>query len=294
MRLSDQHARYLRLLGMDRELCGLDGLRLLVRRHLIRVPFENVSKLLLLDREGAGRPLELSEFLDGIEHQDLGGTCYTANPHLADLLRALGYQVDLLGADMTNPDVHTCIRVYGGTGLPDEGPAYHIDVAFAAPFREPIPLDSLPHTITEGTHRYVFDHHPRGIALTFQTSGDPSRSYVAHEPPRSYEFFTPAILASFAPTAHFLNHLRIARYFEDYSVELLNRTMSIHRDGRTTKSEFETIDELEHAVRTEFALPRCPVRQAASVLERLTGQPLFSAASPPNPTGALPQSSASA
>src|SRR5215471_6529702 len=185
---------------------------------------------------------------------------------------------------MTNPDVHTCIRVHGGAGLPADGSAYHIDVAFAAPFREPIPLNSLPHTITEGTHRYVFDHHSHGIALTFQSSGDPTQSYIAHEPPRSHEFFRPIILASFAPTAHFLNRLRIARYFDDYSVELLYRTMSIHRDGRTVKSEFETIDELEHAVRTEFALPRCPVLQAATILERLTGQSLFSAL-PSNPTG---------
>ena len=287
MSLSELHRRYLRLLGIDHLPSGLDGLRLVVRRHLIRVPFENVSKLLLFDREGAGRPIALSEFLDGIEHHDLGGTCYTSSPHLADLLRALGYRVDLLGADMTNPDVHTCLRVHLPTA------AYLVDVGFAAPFREPIPLDRLPYTVIEGTHRYVFDHHPRGLALTFQATGDPSLSYVAHDPPRTLESFEPIIRNSFAPTAHFLNNLRIARYFEDYSVELLNRTMSIHRDGATTRTEFASVDELEQAVRTEFALPRCPVREAAAILERLTGRSIFTA-SPPNPTTGLPQSSASA
>ena len=78
MNLSELHRRYLRLLGIDHLPSGLDGLRLVVRRHLIRVPFENLSKLLLFDREGAGRPIALSEFLDGIEHHDLGGTCYTS------------------------------------------------------------------------------------------------------------------------------------------------------------------------------------------------------------------------
>jgi arylamine N-acetyltransferase len=285
--MTDLHTRYLRLLGFDQPPTGLDGLRLLVRRHLIRVPFENLSKLLLFDREGAGRAITLPEFLDGIEHHDFGGTCYTSTPHLADLLRALGYRADLLGADMTNPDVHTCLRVSCG-GLP-AGAGYLIDAGFAAPFREPIALDALPYRVAEGTHRYVFDRHPRGLALTFQSRGEPSLSYVAHDPPRSFDDFEPIIRASFAAGAYFLNCLRIARFFEDHSVELLNRTMSVHRDGVTTETEFGSLDELERAVHTDFAMPRCPVREASAVLERLTGKPLFSAG-PPSPQAALPRS----
>ena len=103
--------RYLRLLGIQGIPAGLAGLREIVARHLCRVPFENVSKLTLFGREGAGRVTTISEFLDGIENYDLGGTCYTNNPYLAELLQALGYDADLLGADMTKPDVHTVIRV---------------------------------------------------------------------------------------------------------------------------------------------------------------------------------------
>jgi arylamine N-acetyltransferase len=268
-----EHRRYLRLLGIDGVPSGLDGLRLIVRRHLIRVPFENVSKLLLFDRERAGRAFTLSEFLDGIEHQDLGGTCYSANPHLAELLQALGYDADLLGADMTSPDVHTCIRV-------NMGPGYHVDVGYAAPFREPIALDSLPYTVVEGTHRYVFDRHPRGLAVTFQSTGEPSLSYVAHDPPHTPDYFAQIVRASFLPEAHFLNRVRIARFFDDYSVELHNRIMSVHRDGRTTEREFASLDEMEQAVHTDFALPRCPVREGVEVLERITGKPLFGSPAP--------------
>jgi N-hydroxyarylamine O-acetyltransferase len=285
--LAEPYRRYLRLLGIEDRPTGLDGLRLIVRRHLIRVPFENISKLLLFGREGAGRPLTLGEFLGGIEHHDLGGTCYTSNPYLADLLRALGYQADLLGADMTNPNVHTCIRVH-------LGPGYLVDVAFAAPFRDPVPLDALPFQIAEGSHRYAFDRHSQGIALTFQSGGDPMQSYLAHEPPRTRESFDDMVRASFLPDAYFLNRLRIARFFEDHSVDLVNRTMSIHRDGVTTKTEFARLADLEDAMRTEFAMPRCPVREAIAILDRHTGTPLFSEASPPNPPAASPRSSASA
>lgn len=58
--MHQEYRRYLRLLGIDGPPCGLAGLRTLVQRHLSRVPFENVSKLLLFDREGGGRPLALT------------------------------------------------------------------------------------------------------------------------------------------------------------------------------------------------------------------------------------------
>jgi arylamine N-acetyltransferase len=182
-----------------------------------------------------------------------------------ELLRAQGYDADLLGADMTNPDVHVCIRV-------NMGPGYLVDCGFAAPFREPVPLDALPHEITEGSHRYVFDRHERGIALHFGSS----LSYVAHEPPRKAEEFAEVVRASFAPGAHFLNHLRIARFFDDQSVELLDRKLSVHRDGRTEEREFDTLSQLEHAVHVHFGMPRCPVREAVAALDRITGKPLFS------------------
>src|ERR1039458_5996611 len=109
--MTEPFQRYLRLLGIVGRPSGLDGLRTLVRRHLSAVPFENISKLLLVDRERTGRVTTLTEFLDGIEQSDLGGTCYTNNPFLTELLRELGYDADLLGADMSRLNVHTCIRV---------------------------------------------------------------------------------------------------------------------------------------------------------------------------------------
>ena len=152
--LAEPYPRYLRLLGMGGLPSGLGGLRQLVRAHLCRVPFENVSKLLLHGRERAARLTTLAEFLDGIEFRDLGGTCYTSNPFFAGLLRALGYDADLLGAAMSRPDVHTSIRVRL------DAVGYHVDVGYGAPFREPLRLDRLPCEVAEGSYRYVLDRGP--------------------------------------------------------------------------------------------------------------------------------------
>lgn len=267
--------RYLRLLGIEGRPSGLQGLRRLVRRHLRVVPFENVSKLLLYHREGAGRAATVAEFLDGIEYEDLGGTCYSNNPFFADLLRALGYEADLLGADMSKPDVHTCIRVRLGSR------PYHVDVGFASPFREPIRLDRLPARIDEGGNHFILDRD--AAAGTYRMRlfiGEECRvSYLAHDPPRPREHFAPAIEMSFALTSTFMQHLRISRIFRDYSLDLWDRELFRNDAGGTSHRHLATMAELKTAVAEEFALPRCPVEAAIGVLERLTGKPFFDAAS---------------
>ncbi|NQT27533.1 hypothetical protein HQ585_19420, partial [candidate division KSB1 bacterium] len=72
--LKNLYKRYLNLIGIEAIPAGVDGLNEIVRNHLSHIPFENISKLLLFDKEKVGRPIGLSEFLDGIEFQNLGGT----------------------------------------------------------------------------------------------------------------------------------------------------------------------------------------------------------------------------
>src|SRR5512140_122967 len=148
--------RYLALLGIETRPEGLDGLRPLVRAHIMRVPFENVSKLLLFDREGRGRMNTIEEFLDGIEHHDLGGTCYTSNPFFCQLLNELGYRAELRSADMNTPNVHSSIRVLL------DGHEYHVDVGNAAPFLSPVALDEFPYQVSRGEMRWVFDRAEDG------------------------------------------------------------------------------------------------------------------------------------
>jgi arylamine N-acetyltransferase len=263
----DLYARYLRLLGFDQMPSGLDGLRLLVRRHLFRVPFENVSKLLLFAREGAGRPRTLTEFLDDIEYRDLGGTCHSCNPYLAGLLRHLGYDAHLLGADMTKPNQHTCIRVHL------DGVPYHVDVGYGGPFREPMRLDRLPHDFQEGALRYLFDHnrHEDVYEMKVLAGEERRHGYLVHGPPQELAFFHENILGSFAATQTFMRCLRLVRVFEDHSVELVDRKLMVRTGTQEMQTELKTIEELQSTVATQLAMPRCPIANAVEILEQLTG-----------------------
>jgi N-hydroxyarylamine O-acetyltransferase len=272
--LPEIYQRYLRILGFDHVPSGLEGLRAIVRAHLLRVPFENVSKLLLFGREGRGRFFTLPEFLDGIEHLDMGGTCYGANPFLGNLLRALGYEADLHGANMPpRMNCHTSLRVRIDLC------AYHVDVGYGGPFREPISLDQLPFAMVEGENRYVFDREPHGegYEMTVFTGGERVHGYVVHGPPRALDFFTPAMQNSFAPSATFLNCLRICRFFDGHSVTLLNRELTIHRGAAAEHRELNGMAELEAAFVTELQMPRSPARAAIETIERISGKPLYNA-----------------
>ena len=269
--VAEPYTRYLRLLGIDGAPSGLEGLRLVVRRHLCCVPFENVSKLLLYAREGAGRAVTVTELLDGIEYQDLGGTCYTLNPHLGHLLRHLGYDVDLVGADMTNPNVHTCLRVHL------DGVPYHVDVGYGGPFREPMRLDRVPYDFQEGALRYVLDRNrDQGAYEMSVYSGEERRhGYIVHAPPRDLAFFDPVIRDSFVPGRTFMSWLRVVRFSDEGSVELTNRTLRVHRGSKSSQIELNTRDQLQSVVSHEFAMPRCPIDAAVTILERLNQKPLF-------------------
>ena len=271
-RLDERYQRYLRVLGVDHVPAGLEGLRALVRLHLYRVPFENLSKLLLFGREKAGRFLTLDEFLDGLERQDFGGTCHSNNPFLGELLRALGYDARLLGADMgPRLNVHTCLRVHL------EGVAYHVDVGYGGPFREPVRLDRLPLEIVEGAERYAFSSRTDapGYEMVAYAGDERVHGYSVNEQERTREFFTPPMLISFQPDAAFLNCVRICRFFDSYSVTLLDRQLKIHRDGRTTVTELKSAAEWADALKEAVRMPRAPWRQALAVMEQVTGRPFF-------------------
>ena len=129
--------------------------------------------------------------------------------------------------------------------------------------------------LVEGTERYVFDRVGDGYAMSAFSGGETAPGYLAHDLPRSREFFRESMEGSFQPVATFLNNLRICRIFEDYSAALFNRTLQVHRNGRTETRELPNRDEFARAIAEDLAMPRCPWEPAVKVIERVTGRPFF-------------------
>ena len=134
MNLNFLYDKYLKLLGVDLSEAGFKLLKKIVKTHLIKVPFENISKL-LYKKQGMNYIPDLELYLDGIDKYNFGGTCYSNNYYLYLLLQYLGYNVKLCGADMKNPDVHLISIV-----TIDEK-EFIVDGGYAAPFFDPLPRD---------------------------------------------------------------------------------------------------------------------------------------------------------
>lgn len=256
--------RYLELLGIEASKPSFELLGKIVKAHLIKVPFENISKL-LYKKEGINYITDLQTYLNGIEHYNFGGTCYANNYYLYLLLEHLGFNVKLCGADMKNPDVHLISMVK------IDGREYIVDGGYAAPFLKPLPRDlNKDYVISSGKEKYIIkpkDEMGRTKVEQYY-DGKLQHWYRAKPHAREIKEFRKVIEDSFAVDAVFMNALRITRFSESGSFVLKNLLLT-----ETNRLESETIgiarNEIPVVIREKFGMPEDIVREAISGIKEL-------------------------
>jgi arylamine N-acetyltransferase len=257
--LADPFERYLAILGLEAEPPSRRALSRLVRAHLIRVPFENISKLFLRKRQGAETIPSLEEYLDGIERFNMGGTCYANNTSFYLLLRQLGYEVKLCGADMSQADVHVVIMVRV------DGREYLVDVGYAAPFYEPMPRDLEENLVMAyGGDEWVLepqDDSGRSRMLQYRR-GLLDHGYLAKPNPRSPDFFSDVIRGSYDGDSTFMNAVGMVRFFDDRLVRIHNLTLIEATRETARVRELADRDVLVAAIRKFFGIPGAIVEMA--------------------------------
>ncbi|MFD0681677.1 MULTISPECIES: arylamine N-acetyltransferase [unclassified Paenibacillus] len=132
-------SRYLNLLQTESTTPDLDCLRGLVKLHLHRIPFENISKFhyyLHQGQTGEQWLPTMDTYLTNITNKGLGGNCYILNAHFGRLLQSLGFKVDIIRA--TGGNTHLALKVTVNNK------AYYVDVGYGAPLFEPLSLEELP------------------------------------------------------------------------------------------------------------------------------------------------------
>ena len=125
-----------------------ETLRELQRAHLLAVPFENLSI-------HAKQPIVLADeaLFAKIVRRRRGGFCYECNGLFAALLRALGFEVAMLSAEVANAD-----GVFGPafdhmTLVVSLEQRWLVDVGFGDSFLEPLRLDE-PGEQLQGSRTY--------------------------------------------------------------------------------------------------------------------------------------------
>jgi N-hydroxyarylamine O-acetyltransferase len=214
--------KYLNLIGVKVAAPSYELLCNLVKAHLIKIPFENISKL-LFKKQGVHNIPDLDTFLEGIEKYNFGGTCYTNNYYFHLLLQHLGFDVKLCGADMKNPDVHL-INI-----VDIDGQEFIVDGGYAAPFLTPLPRDlDTDFIINSDNEKYIVKPKDEtGRTRVEQYSDNKLQHwYTAKPEPRKIEEFQKVIEDSYADDAIFMNAVRAIRFTENSSVSLRNFTIT--------------------------------------------------------------------
>ncbi|MEU0882661.1 arylamine N-acetyltransferase [Lentzea sp. NPDC005914] len=214
---------YLQRIGASRD----SSLAELHERHLLSVPFEN------LDTHMDTRiVLEIPWLYDKIVTRRRGGFCYELNGLFAELLRDLGYSVELLAARVFNgeafgpPFDHLALVVDG---------AWLADVGFGAFSLHPLSWTSREDQQDPfGTFRLV-DH---GSDVDVLMDGSPA--YRLERRPRSLAEFVPTCWwQQTAPESGFRKAPRATLARLDGRITVTNEKIVITKDGHKTSTPVE-------------------------------------------------------
>jgi len=113
-----------------------ETLRDLQRQHLLNVPFENLSI-------HSGEPIVLNDeaLFTKIVEKRRGGFCYEVNGLFAALLRALGFRVSMLAAEVANAEGKFGPEFDHMTLMVTLAQRWLVDVGFGDSFMEPLLMD---------------------------------------------------------------------------------------------------------------------------------------------------------
>ncbi|MGW1718903.1 arylamine N-acetyltransferase family protein [Streptomyces sp. NPDC002156] len=234
---SAQADAYLRRLGAERPARPtLDVLRELQLRHLMAVPFENLSIHL-------GEPIVLEEdrLLEKVVGARRGGFCYELNGVFGALLTALGFDVTLLAARVYGdegrlgiPYDHLVLRVRTA-----DGGDWLVDVGFGAHSHYPLAMGERGEQEDPGG---VFRIVGAGAGAGAEGEGDPGDLDVVRDGGRQYRVeLRPRVLRDFvagawwhstSPESHFTRSLVCSRVTEDGGrVTLSGRGLTVTTPG---------------------------------------------------------------
>jgi N-hydroxyarylamine O-acetyltransferase len=222
-----------------------ETLRALQVAHLMTVPFENLSI-------HAGEPIVLNEdaLYTKIVDQRRGGFCYECNGLFAGLLRALGFDVAMLGAGVA--------RATGGFGpifdhmalMVTLNERWLMDVGFGESFLEPLLLDTRADQ-QQGTQSFRLIEQDDHLVLLRRKDGEDWQAQY-HFTLQPYTFPDYEEMCRFhqtSPDSHFTKNLICSRATDDGRITLSDMrfitTSGPHRDERILSSR-EEYDRLLH------------------------------------------------
>jgi N-hydroxyarylamine O-acetyltransferase len=251
--MNAQHIQaYLRRINYDGTTALTAGtLRRLQVAHLQTVPFENLSI-------HAGTPVVLQDeaLFTKIVERRRGGFCYEVNGLFAALLRALGFDVTMLSAEVAN--------ALGGFSEPFDHMTlmvtleqrWLVDVGFGDCFIEPLLLDELGEQV-EGRRAYRIVPDGEFLILERRQDNGWTPQYRFKQQPYNYNDF--AAMCRYhqtSPQSHFTQKRICSRLTSDRGRITLSDLKLIETSKAGERSERTIVNEEEYnrVLRASFGI----------------------------------------
>jgi N-hydroxyarylamine O-acetyltransferase len=229
-----------------------ETLRRLHLAHMLAVPFESLSI-------HWGEPILLGDdaLFDKVVARRRGGFCYELNGLFAALLRALGFDVTMLSAQ-----VMKATGIFGRDGdhmalLVTLDQRWLVDVGFGDSFREPLRLDERGDQ-ADGRHAYRIEDAEGRLVLSRREEGGPWKE--------QYRFrLDPHVYADFAemchyhqtsPDSYFTQNRMCSLATPDGRITLSGRRLIATRGGERQERELADEDEVAEVLRERFGIVR--------------------------------------
>lgn len=264
--------KYLKLLDTQKRPPSVSFLAAIVKSHLMKVPYENISKIIRFHKTGPSIPT-LEEFVSGITENTYGGTCFAQNIYLNHILNYVGFQSELVGIHKDGIPSHLSLRVN------IEGANYFVDVgimsSFAGPFRIH-PAESFSRDL--GNQRFVFTPHSdlENYSLEIWRDGQVIRKFESS----SSSTFTEhdldiGIQKTFERSAMFMTTLCVHRVFDTYSVGVWNNSFYKINGVERSVRQIQSYSELQSVFNNELSLPKYPLKLVLNLLQDNGAPKLF-------------------
>ena len=224
-----------------------ETLRALQVAHLRTVPFENLSI-------HAGQPILLDDdsLFTKIVTNRRGGFCYEANGLFAALLRALGFDVQMLSASVANEAGEFGADFDHMTLMVQLAQRWLVDVGFGDSFLEPLLLDERGEQ-RQGSRSYKIVEDGDHLVLLQRDEGDEWKTQYRFtlRPYQYADFNEMCLYHQTSPESHFTRKRICSRATEEGRVTLSDlrfittSNRSRDRQERTLTSEAEYAEVLK-------------------------------------------------
>lgn len=244
---------FLNILGLKKKEADLSYLTELLLAHHARIPFENISKLFYIKLNKKPNLPDLRQYLFGISNYNFGGTCYPNNYYFFQLLKYLGFDVKICGAEISKPNSHMVIIVNINNS------DFLIDVGYGAPLFYPISLDLDEDFILKfGRDKFILKPKDKNSfsKLELVRDGKLVHGYSLNPESRKIEDFDNVINDSFKDESLFMNSLLVSKYVSGKFITIHNFELIESDQRASTVTKIANKEELVNLIHDIFKISR--------------------------------------